>query len=1553
MRRKINIILSICLIGTLSLVSLYNSNTKEIILNNVESTTLYTDGESFNDGTLKYTIISEVDKTVSLDGFLVRPTEAVDLEIPKQVEKQGQMYKVISIAEEAFENRLISNKVTIPNTIIEIGSYAFGGLNVPIFFEENSNLQIIGTQAFVNSHITAIELPSSLVSIGENAFIGCNKLNTIYLNNIPNDSISKELNRLTTEIEGNLLLLPLDKLINEVKNLFVDNTKITVTYELTLTLDLDGGNGVKSLQLLQGLYGYEKNSSNAWVYNPVFELPTPTKTENDEFSKYLTIDNKEVDQNYLESLTEDTTIFAKYNTKISNLTYNNINMTIEVTDGSWIAYNEELILTQGEEDDFNFITSDIIEHMFSLTTDSLESRTYLISIDVNLKSSETYKLYVNGYEVNYNYDNNVLTFETNELGGIAIVAEGVYFFDTINKEISLNKAYKGNIENLVIPNTFEFLGNTYEVKGIAISGFDFSDIKSIVLPESLESIGANAFSSVVFTKLIIPSKVTVIGEDAFSGCTEESNIIMLASITSDSINALTSTSAVVITTKEIYEQSIDLSSTKIAYEVVITLDFDGGNSNGQSIYTKLFNYPSHKLVDGIWTSFDTEEFTIPTKGENYKFEHYKLNDEVVDYSYNFSESVTIIACYKTNKFVFDNVTISTPNSWFELNEELQFQINNNISENYLLTSDIVEFAFSVTSNLSTYNLGAYLIEINFDFELNETYKIYLNGLEVLSNDFTFTTDILGDVVIVKEGVFGFDIDSNEIYLNELYNGDINHLVIPESFKYNEVTYNVTSIKPNSFNSNEILSIVIPQTITSIPENTFDELTFIYMNASLTEANLLGLNNNVVIVDKDNYEDGILDKLTYEINITFNLNTTGVQNVVTKRLFKLNDYSYKNDIWVHEAFAFYIPDTTNTNKFSHYELNDEIVSVDTLLTSDATLTAIYFTNTIEVAGDIDITIYSDDWFDLNTDINITTISSSKYDQFLNKTDIIHSIYRFDVTSRSASAMNYTIHMDLELSNGNYNIFVIKNGELTKIETLYENGTLKFGVDELTEFAVVKVAKVYFFTNYTNTEWFLVISILVLTIYNIIAFAFITTLKKKTKNVKLSSTLIPLLFITVNPILVMIISAYFLVVVALLQTGYIIYKVLKNKKETNKEIDEVEELPLPQIEDEVIEEEEKELVLKEVESKRNFDEVENEVLQEVKEEVKEEAKEEAKEETKEVIDESIEIIDEIVADEREILSVNDFSDEEDEEETEDDIETEVEEDPNELVKAKKDEEGKMIIIRYKKSYSAKLNMSDDNLKDIHNLIKNKLLSFKKVKSRTSWNHDAFNLGRVQAAKLNVRGKSLFLYLPIDPKEYEDSKYTFKDCSDIKKYEQLPFRIKLKSSRSIKYACELIDMAMTDLETTEIKEFENVNYYQKNRGFDKLLEEGLIKEIIDAETFKELKEINKEFLDSNKIKSIDLDVIKDIKINDSIYKEVVSNISAKGSARDVINVDTISKSFEDGEVVSLKTLKAKKLISANSKGVKCLARGTLDKCLTFELQAYSKDAVKMILITNGKII
>ena len=67
--------------------------------------------------------------------------------------------------------------------------------------------------------------------------------------------------------------------------------------------------------------------------------------------------------------------------------------------------------------------------------------------------------------------------------------------------------------------------------------------------------------------------------------------------------------------------------------------------------------------------------------------------------------------------------------------------------------------------------------------------------------------------------------------------------------------------------------------------------------------------------------------------------------------------------------------------------------------------------------------------------------------------------------------------------------------------------------------------------------------------------------------------------------------------------------------------------------------------------------------------------------------------------------------------------------------------------------------------------------------------------------------------------------------------------------------------------------------------------------------------------------------------------------------INLETLSKFFKDGDVVTPEVLKERGIIKKSLCGIKVLANGNLDKKLTIKAQRFSSKAVTKIEEAGGK--
>jgi len=359
-----------------------------------------------------------------------------------------------------------------------------------------------------------------------------------------------------------------------------------------------------------------------------------------------------------------------------------------------------------------------------------------------------------------------------------------------------------------------------------------------------------------------------------------------------------------------------------------------------------------------------------------------------------------------------------------------------------------------------------------------------------------------------------------------------------------------------------------------------------------------------------------------------------------------------------------------------------------------------------------------------------------------------------------------------------------------------------------------------------------------------------------------------------------------------------------------------------------------------------------------------------------------------------------------------------------------DGKTIYVRYNRSFTARLVQSSDEVKARYSELKNLLVAYG-AKARMSWTNETFRFGRLTVAKFGIKGKTLSLYLNLDPAEFEDSKYIFENAGDTKRYAEVPFRLKLRSGRGVKWGKELIDLLMARL-GREMDDIAPEDYSPEYRTTEVLVHEGLIKVLVSGDGKEtELEAATFEAMRREKFKQVTgLDIQESVTVEqaeavmtnemaasfiedeaDFVAEQTVTAVTEPQEAcvtveetasqakepsvaveapaatavvenavpqenavpavtvsrqlpkrqkskpqkaqKEIVNIDAISRAFAAGDTVSLETMIGKGLVSKKTTSVKILARGKLDKPLTVIADVYSIQAVKMILLTGGRVI
>ena len=149
------------------------------------------------------------------------------------------------------------------------------------------------------------------------------------------------------------------------------------------------------------------------------------------------------------------------------------------------------------------------------------------------------------------------------------------------------------------------------------------------------------------------------------------------------------------------------------------------------------------------------------------------------------------------------------------------------------------------------------------------------------------------------------------------------------------------------------------------------------------------------------------------------------------------------------------------------------------------------------------------------------------------------------------------------------------------------------------------------------------------------------------------------------------------------------------------------------------------------------------------------------------------------------------------------------------------------RYVRTYASKLIQADDELKGYYSTIKNTFMSYKKVTCSVSREHERVRRGRTTIAIIKVRGKTILLYLALDPGQFENTMYVGEDVSALTKYESTPFLYRVNGPRKASRAARLISMLAEKMEMEPTATPANEDYVARfpYESTEALVKKGLI--------------------------------------------------------------------------------------------------------------------------------
>lgn len=219
-----------------------------------------------------------------------------------------------------------------------------------------------------------------------------------------------------------------------------------------------------------------------------------------------------------------------------------------------------------------------------------------------------------------------------------------------------------------------------------------------------------------------------------------------------------------------------------------------------------------------------------------------------------------------------------------------------------------------------------------------------------------------------------------------------------------------------------------------------------------------------------------------------------------------------------------------------------------------------------------------------------------------------------------------------------------------------------------------------------------------------------------------------------------------------------------------------------------------------------------VEEVKEETPvEEKAEETKVETSPFVDDKKEEADKVVVEEVHV-----------QEETKEPVveETTAEPAPEvapETLEGEPAEKAKIVRI----PFDQRMAQADDVVKGSYNELKSLLKSYG-LNNRIANGGDSFRLHRVTYCKITIAGKSLKLYLALNPNDYANSTYPIKDASSKAIYKETPLVFKVRSGLSLRRAEELIRDCMDKHGLEQIEQVQ-VKDWASNLASEHIDEDG----------------------------------------------------------------------------------------------------------------------------------
>ena len=392
-------------------------------------------------------------------------------------------------------------KITIPDSVTSIGSYAFYYCTALINVIIPDSVTSIGSYAFYNcTSLMNVTIPDSVTSIGSYAFYSCTSLMNV---TIPDSVTSIGSYAFSGCTSLTNIVIP-DSVTSIESYVFYNCTALTnVTIPDSVTsigsYAFYGCTSLASIVIPDSVTSIENEAFNGCTLLTNITIPARvTNIGNNAFGGCSNLEIIYVDKNNIKYSSRDGILFDKYKLTIIKYPQNKKDTT---------EYNIPKTVNKIGENAFSGCTSltniVIPNSVTSIESNAFDGCTSLTSIVI---------------------PNSVTSIESNAFDGCTSLTS-IVIPDSVTSIGSSAFSRCTSLTSIVIPDSVT------SIASYAFSGC--TSLTNIVIPDSVTSIGSSAFSGCTsLTNMTIPDSVTSIGSYAFYGCTSLTNMTIPDSVTS-------------------------------------------------------------------------------------------------------------------------------------------------------------------------------------------------------------------------------------------------------------------------------------------------------------------------------------------------------------------------------------------------------------------------------------------------------------------------------------------------------------------------------------------------------------------------------------------------------------------------------------------------------------------------------------------------------------------------------------------------------------------------------------------------------------------------------------------------------------------------------------------------------------------------------------------------------------------------------------------------------------------------------------------------------------